>query len=144
MGGELRQPYYTRGITLTMQWMDPVSRKAESSFYCQGNTSFRLSNKCSSLQVGLVAVYQALQHTRKFEHQHKVMHTDSKSLLQVLKHTKLQVLLQDGRQVILSFIPKHTGISGNEWADESTKALLQIRELEVQVTPSLSQTKTCI
>ena len=139
--------------------MDPVHQKAGSSFHCQGHTqAFRLTDNCSTLQTELVAIYQALHHAKGQEHGHVVIHSDSKSSLQALRHKKpidnvnlitsilgqLQWFQQQGRQVTLNWIPSHVGIPGKEWADEAAKAALRFREIQVQVPLSISQVKNGI
>lgn len=91
--------------------MSPVCHKSELSFHYHGNKqAFRLTGKCSALQVELVAIYQVLHYARDVKHQQFVIHITFKSSLHGSKYTKptdsvtsisdiLWVLQQQDRQV---------------------------------------------
>lgn len=139
--------YYTDGA------VGHVTHKSGSSLLCQEHTqAFRLSD-CSTLQTELIAIHQTLHHAREGECDQVMIHSDSRSSLQTLKHVNtndnatlitfilghLQWFQQHGRQVTLNWVPSHMGISGNECANEVIKVVLRFREVQVHVTPSLSE-----
>ena len=117
--------YFTDGS------VDPDTNVAGAGFTC-GNvaTPIRVPGKVSSLQAEAVAIMGALAHAYQKEG-HVVIHTDSRAAIDSLQHSmpndiiflltsvlyNAQVILAQGRRVILNWVPSHIGIEGNERAD---------------------------
>lgn len=90
---------------------------------------------CSSLQTELVDIQLALEHAQHRQEAPVVLHTDSRTELQVLQQSQpsdnvglvtailgsLQSLAAQGRRVRFHWIPSHVGVLGNQTADAATR-----------------------
>ncbi|XP_071521480.1 uncharacterized protein [Panulirus ornatus] len=129
--------------------------RSGAAIHTQGHTRlWRLSNGCSTLQTELVAISKALEHAATSHSKPVIIHTDSKSSVQALQHSRpkdiklvtsilaqLQELRRQGRPVTIHWIPSHVGIEGNETADEAAKAATCFNNNQVHVPVSLQQMK---
>ena len=97
----------------------------------------RLRNKCSIFTAELYAIYKALKYiNNNLEFNRFVIFCDSSGALQalqqmynrnylVIKIKKVIKLIEnDGKEIIMEWIPSHVGIKGNEKADEIAKGAL--------------------
>ncbi|KAG0714112.1 hypothetical protein GWK47_014768 [Chionoecetes opilio] len=100
--------------------------------------SWRTPDHCSTLQTELVAIQHALEHARQRREEMVVVHSDSRSALQVLQQLSpptdnvrltttilglAQRIAAQGRHVRLNWVPSHVGLRGNEAADEAARAV---------------------
>ncbi|KAG0722292.1 hypothetical protein GWK47_044757 [Chionoecetes opilio] len=111
--------------------------------------SWRTPDHCSTLQTEPVAIQHALKHARHRREEMMVVHSDSRSALQVLQQLSpptdnvrltttilglAQRIVAQGRHVRLNWVPSHVGLRGNEAADEAARAVTsteqQHREME--------------
>ena len=142
--------YYTDGS------VNPHDNTCGCSFYCQDTIQlWRLTYGCSTMQTELVAISKALNHAVTEHDRPVIVHTDSKASYQALQCRmpkdninlittilgQLQQLQQQGRQVVLHWIPSHVGIRGNEIADEAAQAATHFSGVQIKVQPSLAQLK---
>ena len=145
------QVFYTDGS------VDPTNNKAAAAVYSAHNQiSWRISDSASTLQTELMAIQQALSLSLQQGNGPVVIHTDSLSSVQALKNTKpkeninllssikqlSQQLHSQERSLCINWIPSHTGIPGNDKADELAKAALSAPSVQLRVQPSLSQIKS--
>jgi len=92
--------------------------------------SIATGDRCSNYSAEVEALTHAVKKVMEFGDPRDpvVFLTDAKSVLQSLENGKLQQLeealhrLQNGRRVVLQWIPAHCGIPGNEKADTLAKA----------------------
>ena len=142
--------FYTDGS------VDPDNHKAGAAVYSEHNQiSWRLSDTASTLQTELIAIQQALTLALHQGDGPVILHTDSLSSVQALKKQKpkenisllssiKQLALQlhtQRRCLTINWIPSHTGIPGNDKADELAKSALNYPNINIQIQPSLSQIK---
>ncbi|KAG0720484.1 hypothetical protein GWK47_048421 [Chionoecetes opilio] len=125
--GKLRQaPWEAAGVcvlAITLYSVDP-ERGATGAAVVTGQEvlSWRTPDHCSTLQTELVAIQHALEHARHRREEMVVVHSDSRSALQVLQQlspptdnvrltTTILVLAQgiaaQGRHVRLNWVPSH-------------------------------------
>ena len=140
--------YFTDGS------VDPTSRTAGAAFVHEEATGlYRVPNGASTLQTELVAILKALQYAEDREN-NILIHADSLGAIQAIQHhppdnvgliTNIlatgQRIKENGRQVTINWIPSHTGISGNEAADEAAKEALHLPNINAHIPPSLSSIK---
>ena len=84
------------------------------------------------------AILLALDSIQEHNYQKSIIFSDSQSCLQAIQNLKVEntnilcavqkyhALSEDGKEVILCWIPSHVGIKGNELADAAAKAGLQL------------------
>ena len=113
---------------------------------------WRLPSGSSVLQTELVAILGALLHSLQSPAD-TVIHTDSLSAIQTLSHCDIKdnvkltthilhlaaSLRAHGYSATLSWIPSHTGISGNERADAAARQAASLEQAPFPVVPSLSR-----
>ena len=95
--------------------------------------SVRLPNSISIFRAELYALVLAIDVVRRSREQNFIIVSDSKSSLEAIevdlvqKFTKEYTLLSsNGKNILLCWIPSHTGIRGNEKADTAAKAALSL------------------
>ena len=117
---------------------------------------WRISNSCSSTQTELIAILKALEHAHSQIQTHIIIHTDSKSALQILQNTKpkqniylitnilhqLHTLKLQNKNITFNWIPSHIGLMGNEAADESAKLAANLPNIHITLHPTQSQIKS--
>ncbi|XP_068243765.1 uncharacterized protein [Palaemon carinicauda] len=118
--------------------------------------SLRSSDGCSVLQSKLLGVTAALSIIKRNK-DNAIIATDSLSALQSLIPRKaesntivrrpidlLSQIKQAGRMVAFIWVPSHTGIRGNERADELTKEGARKERVDYKLTPSLNLLKDSV
>ena len=123
--------YYTDGSVNTDQ------NTAGAAFVSQDiRQGVRVMGTRCSMQAEGVAMGLALNHALDTHRQHVVIHTDSLTLIQALSkntHTdnirlltsllsQIGLLRQQGRLVVINWVPGHIGMQGNEAADREARA----------------------
>ncbi|XP_076037961.1 uncharacterized protein LOC143023313 [Oratosquilla oratoria] len=141
--------YFTDGS------VDPVHNVAGAAFVTKDEEQGVrvLGTRCSTQAEG-VAVGLALTHALNTHQRNVVVHTDSLALLQLISknyHTdqkklmtsllfQLKALRQQGRSVVLNWVPGHIGIQGNEAADRvARRAATGDMEGGIGVLPSRTE-----
>ncbi|KAK8378496.1 hypothetical protein O3P69_011191 [Scylla paramamosain] len=119
---------------------------------------WRLSDGTSSTQAELVAIKGAPQHIITTNTPSSLIATDSRSALQTFKQPlpqdntslvtnicNLAKLIQNrATRVTLTWIPGHTGIRGNDLADEVAKSATTHQIPDIRVPPSMTEIKCTI
>jgi len=94
--------------------------------------------KCLALSVQLYALVLAINVVRHSREQNFIIFSDSKSSLEAISNFQIEVdlvqkftkeytlLSNNGKNILLCWIPSHTGIRGNEKADTAAKAALSL------------------
>ncbi|XP_045105326.1 uncharacterized protein LOC123500768 [Portunus trituberculatus] len=138
--------YYTDGSR------DPDTGRSGAAFVLREEHAWRLSDGCSSLQTELAAIFQVTAHALQQETTTIVIHTDSRSAIEVLQRQKirdntqlttnilgnLQHLQRQGKAITINWIPSHVGILGNETADIAAKMAAMRADVMMHIRPSLS------
>ena len=150
MEGENSAVYFTDGSA------DPVTGRSGAAFiYNSEEFLWRLPDWCSSLQTELAAILQVTVHALRQNVTSIVIHTDSKSSMEVLQrlHFKdnvylttailgnIQELERRGKAVVFNWIPSHVGIQGNEAADSAAKSAADIANVTLRIHASLASLK---
>ena len=101
----------------------------------------RLPSICSVFTAELYAIYKAIEYIENSNWNKAVIFSDSLSTLQTIQSGKLKchymfklqkLLSLTNKEIILEWVPAHTGIEGNEKADQAAKATIDninIREI---------------
>ena len=115
------------------------SESVAAAFYDKTNKntkSFKLPNILAISVAEMYAIYKALQYIDRNQYKKSIIFTDSKSAIQAMRdltyasklgfyafHTNaiLNNLIQNNHEIIIQWIPAHSGIEGNEAADEAAK-----------------------
>ncbi|XP_050724605.1 uncharacterized protein LOC127002567 [Eriocheir sinensis] len=143
--------YYTDGS------VDP-ERGATGAAVVTGREtlSWRTLDHCSTLQTKLLVIKHALEHALQHRKGPVVLHTDSRSSLQVLQQWRppadnvrlvttilglTHSIAAQGRHVKLNWVPSHVGLRGNEAADAAVSAATSMPAITSNVLPSLQQVK---
>ncbi|XP_045105273.1 uncharacterized protein LOC123500687 [Portunus trituberculatus] len=142
--------YYTDGSR------DQDTGRSGAAFVLRGEEhAWRLCDGCSSLQTELAAIFQVTAHALQQETTTIVIHTDSRSAIEVLQRQKirdntqlttsilgnLQHLQRQGKAITINWIPSHVGILGNETADIAAKMAAMRADVMMHIRPSLSSLK---
>jgi len=100
--------------------------------------SVRLPNNISIFRAELYALVLAIEVVRRSREQNFIIFSDSKSSLEAINNFQIEVdlvqkfikeytlLSNSGKNILLCWIPSHTGIRGNEKADTAAKAALSL------------------
>ena len=115
--------YYTDGSSDgTREWAAFVHQEEE--------TVIRLNNSASVLDAEMIAIFMALLNATRNINK-STIHTDSLTAVEILKNKKLETnsITRAIRKVstrmlhrpTINWIPAHTGINGNEKADQAAK-----------------------
>ena len=142
--------YYTDGS------VNPTTGTAGAACISNGvSVAWRTSDHSSTLQTELVGILAALDNAQNRPEPTVVIHTDSKTALQSLKQRRhkdniqvvttilgmVQGLVDNGRRVIINWIPSHVGLHGNERADELARRASSRPVVDYVVLPSIRQMK---
>ena len=111
-------------------------RKTGTGLYSQTNRMmFRLPDHTSIYIAELFAIYQAIELAQSDTHSNFVIFSDSMSALQSIQSGNqmgnfllgkiISSLMTTNKSIILSWVPSHIGISGNEKADALAKSALE-------------------
>jgi len=100
--------------------------------------SVRLPNNISIFRAELYALVLAIEVVRRSREQNFIIFSDSKSSLEAINNFEIEVdlvqkfikeytlLSNSGKNILLRWIPSHTGIRGNEKADTAAKAAFHL------------------
>ena len=142
--------YYTDGT------VDPDSNTLGAAVYSNSYTGcWRVTDNASTMQTELAAIRETLKYSMSNGQGDITIHTDCKSALQALQQAKIKdnktliheikyLLIQHhitNREVHINWIPSHTGIPGNEKADELAKTTKYIDRIQVSLQPARQQVK---
>lgn len=124
--------YFTDGS------VDDKSKRAGAAFIADSLPPIKISitGCCSSLQAEAVAIQHALAHALTTHQKHVIINTDSLSLIYALQQTPhkdnislitdilahMIQLQEQGRQIIINWVPGHVNIAGNEIVDKAARA----------------------
>ncbi|XP_068245139.1 uncharacterized protein [Palaemon carinicauda] len=142
------QTYYTDGTVAP-----GIQTIGAAVFFSNFTTCWGTSNNAFTMQTELLAIKQAVKYSIENKEGPVVFHTDSRSSMQALQKEKnkenkapladIKGLLyqhnERGRPVTLNWISSHTGIPGNERADELAKSTRHIESAQVHIQPALQQ-----
>ena len=120
-----------------------------------GTLKTRLPNGSSIFSAEAVALIDALKIIKDSERKKFIIFADSLSCIQDIENEDLantliqkfitdhEALLKESKEVVLCWIPSHTGIPGNEQADQEAKSSLarDIRPLNIPFTDFLPKAK---
>ena len=141
--------------------LDPVNHTVGCAIYSPQlkiHKRIKLNYGISIMTAEMVAIIMALNQILEIDTPYAVICTDSLSALQALRSNKkgsrpelvheIRTLIHQtqlcGNLVQLCWIPSHTGIVGNEIADELAKESCQKIETDITVPISLSELKALI
>ncbi|XP_076039373.1 ribonuclease H1-like [Oratosquilla oratoria] len=145
--------YYTDGS------VDAERRTASAAFVTQDTRQgVRVLGTRCSMQAEGIAVGLALTHALNTHQSHVVIHTDSLSLIQSIHNDvyqdyvqlmtsllfQIRSLHEQGRIVVLNWIPGHIGLPGNEEADSEARKAAANHHMDggIGVLPSRAEILT--
>ena len=110
--------------------------------------SVRLPNNISIFRAELYALVLAIEVVHRSREQIFIIFSDSKSSLEAMNNLQIEVdlvqkFIKDytlfynrGKNILLCWIPSHTGISGNEKTDTAAKAALSLSVTPMKLSAS--------